>query len=262
MVADTKQETGAAPPARPEPSSVVRADEQMMKGKTICPFLRTALKAGVLDFDGRTAPQDTLEELLGGGLNGLGRVAKFFAQRNHTSPSTPPGCYDPLNLVGSRGAHPGDSQILSARGFDPQRFAEFIAHAQPGPEGAYMTERELGAAIAENLRRDPNSRVGHLDVLFNNDMRNSAGEFGLLLEGFGKTLREGRDKGRKAVFVEDMRLLFEKNEFPVDWQRTVKAASALGWATTSFGNSGFGGIYGEARKAYAAISATRGEEGA
>jgi hypothetical protein len=254
MVTGRNDDAVATPPPRAERSGTMKADEQMMKGKTICPFMRTALKAGVLDFDGQTAPQKTLEEILGGGLNGLGRIARFFAKRNHTTPDTPPGRYDPLDLLGSRGDHPGDSQILSERGFDPQRFGEFVAHARPAPGGAYMTARDLGAAIAENLKRDPHSRVGHSDVLFNNDMRNSAGEFGLLLEGFGKVLTEGVDKGWKSVSVDDMRLLFEKSEFPADWQQTVKRASALGWITTSFGRSGFGGIYGKARKAYAKMS--------
>jgi hypothetical protein len=249
MFTGRKHDSGATAPARAERSGTVKADEQMMQGKTICPFMRTALKAGVLDFDGHSAPYDTLEEILGGGLNGLGRVAKFFAKRNHTPPDMAPGRYDPLNLARSRGDHPGDSQILSERGFDAERFGEFIAHARPGPDGAYMTARELGAAIAQSLERDPNSRIGHSDVLLDNDARKSAGEFGLLLEGFGKVLAQGADRGRKAVSVDDMRLLFEKSEFPADWQQTVKAASALGWLTTSFGRSGFGGIYGEVRKA-------------
>jgi hypothetical protein len=238
-----------------EPPGTVIADDAMMRGKTICPFLRSGLKAGILGFDGETAPQDALTEVLGGGLNGFGQVAKFFAQRNHTTPDTPSGRYDPLNLVGSRGSHPGSSRMLSAEGFDARRFEDFTAHARTGPDGKrYMTAEDFGVAIAESLKRDPKSRVGHSDVLFGNDMRNSAGEFGLLLEGFGRELLDGPDRGRKAVRVDDMRLLFEKNEFPPGWQETVKRASALGWTLTSFGASGFGGIYGEVRKAFAKLN--------
>jgi hypothetical protein len=256
MSTDTKHGSNSSLPRAAAPGGV-RADEEMMKGRTICPFMRTALKAGVLDFDGQTAPQDTLKRFLGAGLNGFGRVARFFARRNHRTPGMLRGRYDPLNLAGSRGDHPGDSQMLSERGFDPQRFAEFTAHARTGPDGTYMTARDLGAAIAESLRRDPKARVGTWDVLFKNDMRNSAGEFGLLLEGFGKVLTQGPDRGIRAVFVEDMRLLFEKNQFPPDWPQTIKDASASGWAVTSFGKTGFGGIYDETRKAYAATRGAR-----
>jgi hypothetical protein len=214
--------------------------------------MRSALKAGLLEFDGQTAPQDRLRDLLGGGLNGLGQVAKFFARRNHTTPDTPRGRYDPLNLAGSRGDHPGDSGMLTAHGFDAARFEAFTAHARTGPDGRrYLTTADLGAAIAEDLARDPRSRVGPKDILFANDMRNSAGEFGLLLEAFGRELPDGPDRGEKAVAVDDMRLLFERSEFPAGWRETVARASAIGWTMASFGLSGFGGIYGAARKAFA-----------
>jgi hypothetical protein len=229
-------------------------DEAAMEGRTTCPFMRSALKAGLLEFDGQTAPQDRLRDLLGGGLNGLGQVAKFFARRNHTTPDTPKGRYDPLNLAGSRGDHPGDSGMLTPRGFDAARFEAFTAHARTGPDGRrYMTTADLGAAIAEDLVRDPRSRVGLKDVFFANDMRNSAGEFGLLLEAFGRELPDGPDRGEKAVSVDDMRSLFERSEFPAGWRETVARSSALGWTMVSFGLSGFGGIYGAVRKAYARL---------
>lgn len=229
-------------------------DEAAMEGRTTCPFMRSALKAGLLEFDGQTAPQDRLRDLLGGGLNGLGQVAKFFARRNHTTPETPKGRYDPLNLSGSRGDHPGDSGMLTPRGFDAARFEAFTAHARTGPDGRrYMTAADLGAAIAEDLVRDPSSRVGPKDVFFKNDMRNSAGEFGLLLEAFGRELPDGPDRGEKAVAVDDMRSLFERSEFPAGWRETVARSSALGWTMVSFGLSGFGGIYGAVRKAYARL---------
>lgn len=232
----------------------VTADERMMEGKTICPFMRSGLKAGILDFDGKTAPLDTLERVLGGGLNGFGRVTRFFARRNHTTPDTPRGRYDPLNLAGSRGSHPGSSGMLSARGFDAARFEQFTVHARTGSDGRrYMTAEDFGAAIAEGIKRDPNSRVGPTDVFFNNDLRNSSGEFGLLLEGFGREIMSGPDRGESAVLVDDMRLLFEQSAFPPGWQETVKRASALGWVLTSFGLTGFGGIYGAARRAYARL---------
>jgi hypothetical protein len=236
-------------------AGTVMADETMMRGKTICPFMRSGLKAGILGFDGATAPQSALTDVLGGGPNGFGRVARFFAKHNHTTPETPAGRYDPLNLLGSRGAHPGSSRMLGAEGFDARRFEEFTAHARTGPDGRrYMTADDFGVAIAESLKRDPQARVGPTDILFKNDMRNSAGEFGLLLEGFGRELPDGPDRGRKAVLLDEMRLLFEKSEFPPGWRETVKRASALGWAVTSFGVSGFGGIYGAVRKAYAKLN--------
>lgn len=226
-------------------------DDRAMQGRTTCPFVRSALKAGLLGFDGATAPRARLLELLGGGPNGLGRVAAFFARRNHTTPGMPPGRYDPLNLAGSRGDHPGDSGILTTFGFDTARFDAFTAHARTAPDGRRcLTAEDLGAAIAEDLARDPSSRVGWRDVLFANDMRNSAGEFGLLLEAFGRALPDGTDRGEKAVAVDDMRELFEHGRFPEGWRETVARSSAFGWATTSFGLSGFGGIYGAARRAY------------
>jgi hypothetical protein len=229
-------------------------DEKAMEGRTTCPFMRSALKAGLLEFDGHTAPQSQLRDLLGGGLNGLGQVAKFFARRNHTTPAMEPGRYDPLNLVGSRGDHPGDSGMLTAQGFDAARFDAFTAHARTGPDGRrYMTAADFGSAIAEDLVRDPAARVGKGDVFFANDMRNAAGEFGLLLEAFGRELPDGPDRGEKAVSVDDMRLLFERSEFPAGWRETVARSSAIGWTMVSFGLSGFGGIYGAVRKAYARL---------
>lgn len=250
MSSDAKTNPGAA--ARPA-GGVVPDQAQMTN--TICPFLRSALKAGVVDFDGRTASQAAVKDVLGGGVNGLGQIAKFFAQRNHTGPDTPAGRFDPINLVGSRGSHPGDSRMLTAQGFDAGRFEEFTAHAHTGPDGRrYMTAADFGMAIAENIKRDPKSRIGPKDVLFNNDMRNSAGEFGLLLHGFGRKLDGGPERGQQVMFVDEMRRLFEQNQFAPDWQDTVRQrTSAFGCLTTSFGLTGFGGLYGQIRKAYAAL---------
>jgi hypothetical protein len=146
--------------------------------------------------------------------------------------------------------------MLTAQGFDARRFEEFTAHAHTGPDGRrYLTADDLGAAIAEDMKRDPKSRIGPGDVAFSNDMRNSAGEFGLLLHGFGRKLTDGPDRGQQVVFVDEMRLLFEQNQFPADWQGTVKQrTSAFGCMTTSFGLTGFGGLYGKVRKAYAALT--------
>jgi hypothetical protein len=245
------------PDAAAKAAGVVPDDAQMRN--TICPFLRSALKAGALEFDGRTASQAAVKDFLGGGPNGLGQIAKFFARRNHTNPDTPRGRFDPINLVGSRGSHPGDSRMLTAQGFDARRFEEFTAHARTAPDGRrYLTAEDFGAAIAEDIRRDPKSRIGPTDVLFNNDMRNSAGEFGLLLHGFGREMAEGPDRGQQVVYVDEMRQLFEQNRFAADWPATLKRASAFGCIRASFGLTGFGGIYGKVRKAYRALVRRQG----
>ena len=63
-------------------------------------------------------------------------------------------------------------------------------------------------------------------------------------------LTDGPDRGQKALYVEDMRLLFERNVFPEGYRATVARASALGCIIISFGLLGFGGIYGHIRRAY------------
>lgn len=215
--------------------------EADLAGKTSCPFLRTALKEGILDFDGKTAPQEKLTEILGGGLNGFGQVAKFFANYSHTTGDQKAlKQYDPLNLVGSRGDHPGDSKILEGGQFNPERFEAFTRNSRPGDDGRqYMTVEDFGRSIAADIQADPESRVGRLKNLTKNnpvtgeDIQNSAGEFALLLEGFGAPTRFPDGSTKKAISVDDMRLLFEKNVFPAGWEQRVRSASAAGWAGTT-----------------------------
>jgi hypothetical protein len=73
-----------------------------------------------------------------------------------------------LQFPGSKGAHPGHSGILMGdpHRLDSGRFSEsdFQRLASRAREG-FITRSDVGKFIAENLRRDPNSRVFGAAVL-------------------------------------------------------------------------------------------------
>ncbi len=214
----TSTAKAAAPAAHTAPVS-----DEMLRD-THCPFIRTALKAGVLGFDGQTAPIDRLKEVLG---PDFGRVPAFFARQNHK----PEGggwfftrtTYDPIHLVGSKGDHPGDTGILSAAGFSEAAFRAVTSHST---DGKTMTADDFVRAFSAANAQDP----GANHVV---DRAKSAGEFALLLEAFGHI--EG---GKKRVSISDMRLLFEKNEFPPNWEQSLANASAVGWTKLTLQMSG------------------------
>jgi hypothetical protein len=144
--------------------------------KAVCPFLGPAVGGGDLPVSGSAArPLAAIADIVALGDSGGGdlgsKVLKLFARGNHSrlpGPSeafdlpTPPGMMS-LDLAGSQGAHPGHSGILlgdpaarDAGRFSAADFARLAGHADAAGR---LTTQAIGAFIAENLARDPNSKV-------------------------------------------------------------------------------------------------------
>ncbi len=144
-----------------------------------CPFVGSAISQG--DLAVRNTPRDPLasvEDLRKLGDSGggdLGHVLVLFATGNHAfmrgesgrlDIRTPNGLFS-LEFPGSQGAHPGHSAILmgdpaipgSGR-FSAADFARLTDRAKDG----LIKLSDVGAFIAENLRRDPKAKVADVDV--------------------------------------------------------------------------------------------------
>jgi len=205
---------------------------------TICPFMSSALKEGLIKVDENgNADVKQLKEVLGP----FGGVPAFFAKQNHAvdkegklkDSSQDDSLLDfanihpfakkfnPWQLAGSKGDHIGDSKILSVeKGFDAQRFEEFVSHSQ---DGKTMTMEDFGRAVGATIPRD-----SEVDGLYDKELNasKSAGEWALMVELLGKT---GED-GVKRVDIQEMRNLFENNQFPEGWTEHVRDnASRTGW---------------------------------
>jgi hypothetical protein len=241
-----------------------------------CPFMRTAVNTGAVTVGG------TLEHPLGAtvdavalgnaGGGDLGLVVEFFAKVNHnvyvgadgaTTVPVPEHTFG-LWFPGSHGAHPGHSGILMGDPHDPQsgglsadKLANFTANfSTPYPDGkSYISLKQMGQFIAQNVAADPNSRGFNLrgitslagqvtslaaralaggdanlldDVLHlfvtSNDLMNTAGEFALLFTRFSDNVD---DSGDPLVSTDVVQSLFVDGQFPPGWDQ--KPAYARDW---------------------------------
>jgi hypothetical protein len=144
--------------------------------KTTCPFAGTAVESGALAvLNAAKKPLAFIKDIValgdtGGGDLGSG-VLQIFAKGNHEKmdandtgrldTQVPQGTFS-LDFPGSQGSHPGHSGILQSdwRKVDSGRFSDadfdrLLAHADDG----HITRSEVGKFIAENLAKDPNSKV-------------------------------------------------------------------------------------------------------
>ncbi len=189
-----------------------------------CPFLRTVLSAPDAPSWDSAAQQMQVEDLTGfvraqPGNGSLDRVLKFFAVTNHGLGNRAQRFFDLLGnssrfstrLPGSDGDHGGDSRIYhpETREFDE---AQFLAFTSFSSDGATMTVTDLGDAILDANRRHDGRP---------SDAMQSAGEFALLGILLGDT--EG------TIAIADMRLLFEKNEFPQGARENLGSRTAEQW---------------------------------
>lgn len=163
--------------------------------KATCPFIGTAVATSQLPVSGgETAPLARIDEVvrlgnLGGG--DLGEVLKVFAEGNHAfvpdasghfTQKAPAGFFS-LDFPGSQGSHPGHSGILqgdpkvrdSGR-FSQPDFDRLTSRAKNG----WIKRSDVGKFIAENLVRDPNSKVfgGRVAKLLASDLHRFVGEVG------------------------------------------------------------------------------------
>lgn len=147
---------------------------EIVEKKATCPFLGTAVATGKLPVRNQaTNPLASIEDVRRLGNTGggdLGDLLVFFATGNHAfmrgaagqlDQNVPEGLFS-LELPGSQGSHPGHSGILQG---DPQQlgsgrlsgadFARLVSRAKDG----FIKRSAVGRFIAENLHRDPKSKV-------------------------------------------------------------------------------------------------------
>ena len=170
----------------------------LVKRKATCPFLGSAVAQGDLavrnEAQNPLASIEDLRRLGNSGGGDLGDLLAFFAGGNHAlmrggtgklDTSAPANLFS-LDLPGSQGSHPGHSGILqgdpemldSGRMSEPD-FNRLLSHAQDG----LIRRSEVGRFIAENLIKDPRSKVADL-----NTAELLAGDFANLVETTGSTL--------------------------------------------------------------------------
>ena len=151
-----------------------QARTQMVQEKVTCPFLGAAVASQQLavrhDPNNPLASIEDIRALGNTGGGDLGDLLVLFAEGNHAfmrgpsghlTEAVPMGLFS-LELPGSQGSHPGHSGILQG---DPRvtgsgRWSEadyqrLVSRA----EGGAVRRSSVGTFIAENLVRDPNSKV-------------------------------------------------------------------------------------------------------
>jgi hypothetical protein len=163
----------------------LRPDElRLMAEKNVtCPFVGTAVATSHLPvFNEVTNPLARIEDVRSLGNSGdsgnsdLGDVLAFFASGNHAlmrgpddrlGPKVPDGLFS-LEFPGSQGSHPGHSGILQD---DPEmldsgvlNLENFQRLARRASDGV-LKRTDVAKFIAENLHRDPHSKVFHASVV-------------------------------------------------------------------------------------------------
>jgi hypothetical protein len=235
-----------------------------------CPFVGTAVASGQLQvFNTAENPLADIEEVarlgdLGGGDLGT-YVLKLFARGNHSRWVDPPdkvGSLVPtgtfsLQFGGSQGAHAGHSGILLgnpkevSRGrFDQAEFNRLVGHVDKN--GRFSID-SIGDFIAENLKRDPNTKVlpalqlikdairllnEFKDALMGEDesekimvfealtkllsednLMGSAGEWGLLFA----FLKNSPNSDDGDIALSDVKEMFVNKRFPTGWETWEKS---------------------------------------
>jgi len=146
----------------------------LVEKKATCPFIGSAVAQGELPVRNNTNdPLASIEDVRRLGNTGggdLGDLLVLFASGNHAfmlggsgklDRSVPSGLFS-LEFPGSQGSHPGHSGILegdpeipgSGRLSEPD-FRRLTSRAKDG----WIKRSDVGRFIAENLRRDPKSKV-------------------------------------------------------------------------------------------------------
>lgn len=209
---DAARATEAAAQAKTKPAAL--SDEQLetiATKKATCPFMAAAVKMRALlvrnNADRPVASIDEVVALGNSGGGNLGKVLKLFASGNHAVMPGASGKFDTavpaghfsLDFPGSQGSHPGHSSILQGdpTKVDSGRLSQpdldrLFARAQNG----YIKRSDLGKFIAENLAKDPNSKVvgGRVAKLLLADIGGVAAQTGpSLLEKVKNAFRGGPD---------------------------------------------------------------------
>jgi hypothetical protein len=151
----------------------------VVEKKVTCPFVGSAIAQGDLGVRNEANnPLASIEDLRALGNSGggdFGDLLVFFAEGNHAlmrgvdgklNAPVPANLFS-LELPGSQGSHPGHSGILQGdpESLDSGRFSEpdferLLSHARDG----VIKRSDVGRFIAENLLRDPKSKVADLNT--------------------------------------------------------------------------------------------------
>ena len=193
--------------------------DQLVERKATCPFIGSAVAEGKLavrcSAENPLASIGDVERLGNSGGGDLGDLLALFAAGNHAfmrgdsgklDKEVPSGLFS-LDFPGSQGAHPGHSGILIG---DPERIdsgrlslADFERLTSRARDG-WIKRSDVGRFIAENLARDPKSKVDVSNVtkLVGQDLRALTGDVHKFALTFGpRWLRKlfGFGEGRRLV---------------------------------------------------------------
>jgi hypothetical protein len=187
------------PPSATDPNiALTLTDEvrdQMVRTKITCPFLGSAVHQGFLVVRGEAnnplASVEDVRRLGNTGGGDLGDLLVIFASGNHAfmrddsgtlNKKVPNGLFS-LELPGSQGSHPGhsgileeDPEILGSGRVSETDFARLAKRARNG----FIKESDVGQFIAENLAKDPKSKVlaGNVGELLARDLGALVGAIG------------------------------------------------------------------------------------
>ena len=271
----------------------------IVQKKATCPFIGAAVNQGDLavrhDVKNPLAAIEDVRRLGNTGGGHLGEVLMLFANGNHglmrgdsellDHPASE-GLFS-LEFPGSQGSHPGhsgilqgDPHVLDSGRLNEENFARLISRAKEG----LIKRSDVGRFIAENVFRDPNSKVlegANADEfahdffqllksitlaavgIFNDDANHrdvqqkftkltgadnligSAGEFGLLFAFLANKPDAEEVDDEPAVAVEDLKLMFVDKRLPVGWETWKK--SRIDWVKNTKG------LYDSAKEEYARL---------
>ena len=267
--------------------------------KATCPFIGAAVNQGDLpvrhDAKNPLAAIEDVRRLGNTGGGHLGEVLMLFANGNHGLMRGDSGKLDQpvseglfsLEFPGSQGSHPGhsgilqgDPHVLDSGRLNEENFARLISLAKDG----LIKRSDVGRFIAENVFRDPNSKVleganadefardffhllksitlaavgifdddaNHRDVQQKftkltgaDNLIGSAGEFGLLFAFLANKPSAEEVDGEPAVAVEDLKLMFLDKRLPAGWESWKK--SRIDWVKNTKG------LYDSAKEEYARL---------
>jgi hypothetical protein len=249
------------------------ARDEIVRTKVTCPFLGSAVHEGLLavrgDAGNPLASIADVRDLGNSGGGDFGDVLALFATGNHAfmrgdsgklDKKAPSGLFS-LELPGSQGSHPGHSGILQG---DPNvlgsgRVSEkdFERLAKRATNG-FLKRSDVGRFIAENLARDPKSKVFGMDAVKKlsadigelgkavvdaalaifrepedehrtlkekltkltgeDNLVGSAGEFALLFTLLAHKPGAGEIDGEPAISLQDVRAMFLEKRLPAGWR--------------------------------------------
>jgi hypothetical protein len=268
----------------------------VVQKKATCPFISAAVNQGNLPVrNDAKSPLAAIEDVRRLGNTGgghLGEVLVLFANGNHGLMRGDSGKLDQpvteglfsLEFPGSQGSHAGhsgilqeDPHVLDSGRFNEENFKGLITRAN----GGLIKRSDVGRFIAENVFRDPNSKVlegetakeffrdfveflksiglaalgilddeaHHRDVqqkftklTGEDNLAGSAGEFGLLFAFLANKPGAQEVDGEPAVAVEDLKLMFVDKRLPTGWETWKK--SRIDWVKNTKG------LYDSAKEEY------------